>query len=153
MGYQQRLLLTIVLFAIICFTLPITAQDTPYPTVDALNQMTLPPNDPIDLARRLRGITSDYVPPTTPPVWQLGDMQFFNVANSSVGQEQAIQAELRGMSDNVLLWVQSDVTVNDSMANRFVELVDSSIVQQVQALWGVVEPAGIDATRACIFSW
>jgi len=142
--FFQRIILNIILLGLLCFTLPTMAQDTPYPTVDALNNMTLPPNDPIDLARRLRGITSAYVPPTSPPVWQIGDTQFFNVANSAVGQEQAINAELRGMSDNVLLWVQSNVTINDSMATRFVELVDSSIVAQVQELWGVVEPAGID---------
>jgi len=136
-------------FAIVCvcFLLcptPTTAQDTPYPTVTELNAVTLPPNDPIDLAQRLRGITSDYVPPTSPPVWQVGDEKLFTVVNSAVQQEQIISASVRALSDNVVLWVQSDVSIDDAMAQQFVEVVDMAIVQQVQDLWGFTEPPGID---------
>lgn len=138
---RQKLLLALCL---VILNLPIVAQDTPYPTIDALNAVTIPPNDPIDLARRLRGIDSQYTPPVQPPNWKVSDTQFFNVVNSARQQEFVINAELRGMSDNVLLWIETSAPISHELAQQFTELVDASIVQQVQALWGFVEPAGVD---------
>ena len=125
-------------------SLPVIAQDPSYPTVDALNTVTIPANDPIDLARRLRGIDVQYTPPSQPPAWKVGDTQFFNVVNSAKQQEFVINAELRGLSDNVLLWVETSAPISTRLAQQFAELVDASIVQQVQALWGFTEPAGVD---------
>ncbi len=128
----------------LCFVSIAHAQDSDFPTVDALNQAILPPNDPIDIARRLRGIQSNYVPPSSPPVYQLGNTKLFTVANTAVQQEQVKTAELLGMSDNVLLWVEVGSPIELAIARQFVDLVDTAIVQQVQELWGVTEPPGID---------
>lgn len=138
---RQKLLLALCL---VIFDLPIVAQGTPYPTMDALNAVTIPPNDPIDLARRLWSIDSQYTPPVQPPNWRVGDTQFFNVVNSARQQEFAVNTELRGMSDNVLLWIETSAPISYDLAQQFTELVDMSIVQQVQALWGFAEPAGVD---------
>ena len=140
----SQILRVITLIIWMCIGRIVYAQDTDYPTMDALNAVTLPPNDPIDLARRLRGITIDYQVPTSAPIYNIGDSKAFSVANTSAQQEQIKTATLRGMSDNVLLWVEADVEIAPAMAEQFVNIVDMAIVQQVQDLWGIVEPAGID---------
>jgi len=128
---------------LIIFSLPVMAQDSTYPTLDELRAVMIPANDPVDLARRLRGITATHTPPSQPN-WEIGDTQLFNSVNASKQQEFVVNAELRGRSDNVLVWIETSAPVSNRMAQQFAELVDTSIVQQVQALWGFAEPAGVD---------
>jgi immune inhibitor A len=123
--------------------LPLMAQESTYPTENALNAVKIPANNPIDLARRLRGIDAIHIPPTQPN-WVIGDSQFFNAVNSTQQQEFIVNAELRGMSEHVLVWVEASAPISDRLAQQFAEVVDASIVQQVQSLWGFVEPVGID---------
>lgn len=137
---KQKQLLVLLL---IMFGLPVLAQDASYPTVDELRTVTIPANDPIDLARRLRGITAVHIQPSQPD-WKVGDTQFFNSVNAVRQQEFIVNAELRGLSDHVLVWIETSAPISNRLAQQFAELVDSSIVQQVQALWGFAEPAGVD---------
>jgi len=44
----------------------------------------------------------------------------------------------------VLVWIETSAPITDALAQQFAELVDASIVQQVQALWGFAEPVGVD---------
>ncbi len=129
---------------ILSMSMPISAQDSTYPTVTALNQLSIPSNDPIDIARRLRGIDVNYFPPSQAPDWQIGDRKLFSIINSGVQQEQIIEADVRAISEHVVLWVESTVQMNPAMAEQFTDIVDTAIVQAVQDLWGVIEPAGID---------
>ena len=131
---------------ILCYLLvylPVLAQDTSYPTLEALQAVMIPSNNPIELARRLRGITAIHTPPSQPN-WEIGDSQFFNSVNSIKQEEFIVDAELRGLSDNVLVWIEQSAPISNELAQQFAELVDTSIVQQVQTLWGFAEPAGVD---------
>lgn len=129
---------------LLCCAITTTAQETDFPTVDALNAVTFPPNDPIDLAQRLLGVVSNIQPPSMPPVYALGDSKAFRIVDVSSQQEQLKTTTLRAQSDNVLLWVEADVNMKASIAQQFVAQVDADIIQQVQHLWGIIEPAGID---------
>lgn len=121
-----------------------SAQDTTFPTVDALNTLHSPSNDPIDLARRLRRVNVQFMPPSESPTWQIGDTQFFNVVNASAQQEFSINAELRGISPNVLIWIEDNVNISQQLAQQFAEIIDTTIYQQVQDLWNFAEPGGVD---------
>lgn len=134
--------LTMIFIWLLC--LPVFAQDEDYPTLDELHSVIFPANDPLDLVRRLRGIHPLIEIPSVPPEWKIGDTQYFNVVNSAADLQFTVQAELRGMSEHVLLWIENEASINYAQAEQFVALVDSAIVQQVQELWGTVTPAGID---------
>lgn len=134
----------IVIWWLMIVALPLLAQETDDPTLNALQTVTLPENDPVDLARRLRGLNPLINLPESAPVWQIGDTQFFTVYNSSTQVEFAVNTELRGMSDNILLWIDTAAPISRGEAQQFAELVDASIYQQTQALWNTAEPAGID---------
>ena len=144
LGWTRLFCRWLIVFCCVLCGVVVSAQDITYPTVDALNTVILPPNDPIDLARRLRSIDVQYTPPNQPPDWQIGDTRFFNVVDASTRQELAFRAQLRGMSENVLLWIDASAPISNRIAQQFVKLVDTAIYRQAQDLWGFVEPDGVD---------
>lgn len=139
--HRQLILLIILL---IMQPSSLIAQDAIYPTVDELNQVILPPYDPVDIARRLWAINAQMPIAEAPPIWEIGDTQFFSVVDTASQREFAVETQLRGMSENVLLWIEATAPITEAVAQQFVQVVDAGIYQQVQDLWGVHEPGGID---------
>lgn len=78
----------------------------------AQTDMTQPSgtSDPIELARRLMGVTTpQFVPPVT-PLYNLGDQLEFNVGKTTSTQPTRIKATLVAAVGNIYLWVENGLT-------------------------------------------
>src|SRR3972149_4021647 len=83
--------------------------DVTYPTLTALEQTVIPFADPVDLARRLRGVDIIDPPPASPPALNVGDGQSFHVTNSIGGYTFDVPAVLWVIGDHIYLWVEEGV--------------------------------------------
>ena len=57
------------------------AQESEFPTLDALANLEIPPFDYVDTARRLSRIDIDHTPPSKPPFYQIGDRELVKCAH------------------------------------------------------------------------
>ncbi|MDZ4770121.1 MAG: hypothetical protein SGJ24_13410, partial [Chloroflexota bacterium] len=122
------------------------AQDDPFPTVTALENVIVPVRDRIDLARRIDGLTDADLPstPTQAPVYAVGDRHTFSALDAGNRRLLTIDATLRALGDHLALWVQDDSNLPDSVPRALVEAFDTRIYDPVRALWGSEDIPGID---------
>ena len=139
MRFSRRIFIFLLL---VCW--PVQAQDSDFPTLDALAKLDVPAYDYVDLARRLRGIESNYRAPLASPKYEIGDTLSFNVWIDQTGGQAPVQTVLRGKTDKLLLWVQESEAFADAEIQAFAEEISSSVLDEVQQLWGYSEPPGID---------
>ncbi|NWG15023.1 MAG: immune inhibitor A [Chloroflexi bacterium] len=122
-----------------------------YPTLAALESTTVPLADPVELARRLRGLQTVPPTPSAPPSPQIGDRQTFWVLNSGENREFQVSAALRMMGQHLLLWVQDTLPdgtpitpLNDADLRALADAFDTAIYPQVRDLWGSEASPGVD---------
>lgn len=138
------------LICLLCLLLalaPVTAQDAPaFPTLAALESITIPTRDRVDLARRLRGLDVGALPapPRTPPVYTLGERASFTVINTSTRQPRTLQAELRALGDHVAIWAELKAPLADTLPRALAEGFDERVYDAVRGLWGSENTPGID---------
>jgi immune inhibitor A len=139
--------LAIFLCIVISLSSVVSSQDElsdDFPTLQMLQEVITPINDPLDLAQRLRGVDEIAPPPTTAPEWHIGDRQTFTANNSLQGNTFDVDAVLRAAGDHVYIWVEDGANVSDSELRDLVNAWDSHIYDRTRALWGSEALPGID---------
>ena len=93
-------------------------------TFDSLQSAAIPMADPVDLARRLSGVTQDIPATLKPPAAprQVGARDTFWITNGDDEQVQ-VAATLRTVTDHAYYWVHDEVEYEqadlEALADRF----------------------------------
>lgn len=85
---------------------PVPASDAAYETLQNLQAVDVPNNDPRELAERLKGIQD--IPETVPFAgnFKVGDQQTFWVANVDTNENFQVNAVLRYVTDSTYFWIE-----------------------------------------------
>lgn len=114
-------------------------------TLDTLNSVEVPVNDPIDLARRLEG---NIIPASTgiPPqnARQVGEKQKFWVLNADNNKNNEVQAVLRYVTDHLYFWIAEDVQYNEDELIQLSETFEDQIYPTNREFFGSEWTPGID---------
>lgn len=106
----------------------------------------VPVNDPRDLVLRLRPELGD--PPlvvnATPPVYEEGDRLTFWVSNLDTDENFQIEAKLVVKSENLYMWVESGVEVDEDDLRRSARFFDEQIYPTDRAFFGSEWSPGVD---------
>ena len=125
--------------------LPVGAQEPEgYPTVERLEQATVPPRELVDLAMRLEGVTEFGAPLENPPTLEVGTVDTFWADNSAENRSFEVEAELRVVGEHIYLWVERGQEVDQADLETLAETFDVEIYEQVRALWGSEATPGVD---------
>ena len=129
----------------ILLSLSAAAQDSEFPTLDALEQLEIPVLDYADMLSRLSAFNPSFSLPTEPQEYQIGDRWTFTVPANDIGEQTAADTELRGLTGRVLIWVEDSAAYSRSQAQALAERVARKVVLPLQEVFDSVEPPGIDA--------
>ena len=129
----------------ILLSLSIAAQESEFPTLDALDQLEIPVLNYADMLSRLSGFNPSYSLPTEPRDYQIGDRWTFTVPANDVGDQKAANTELRGLTERVLIWVEDSAAYSRRQAQALAERVERKVVLPLQQVFDSTEPPGIDA--------
>ena len=135
---------TLIFILILLLTRPAGAQDSDFPTLDALASLEIPAYLYVDTTRRLSWIDTNHIPPSSPPIYAIGDRESFMVRVNDDGREEAEPTVLRGQTENVLIWVQESAAYSRAKAQAMAELVETDILAPLQQLTNYSEPPGVD---------
>lgn len=144
------LILLLLLLAVPTHAQP-PAASASFPTLAALEAAPLPAADPVELARRLRGVRDIPPPPPAAPARQVGERQRFWVLNPADRREFQVWARLRVISDHLYLWVQDELAdgtpvtiLDDADLRALAGAFDARIYPGVRELWGGEASPGVD---------
>ena len=133
---------------IICFMVllssSIAAQDSEFPTLAAFEDLEIPGYSFVDVARRLSWIDANYTPPADAPEFNIGDRATFMLPVDAVGTQGATPVELRGQTENVLIWVEGSANYSRFQAQALAERLETEVQLPLQQLFDYVQPPGID---------
>ncbi len=121
------------------------APDAPS-TEELLQSVEVPPNDPIDLAARLRpelGVVQRVVN-DTPPVYEEGDVISFWVSNSDTDENWQIDAELVVKGEHVYMWREVGSKVKTKDLRKAAKFFDEQIYPTDREFFGSEWTPGID---------
>ncbi|MCY4020481.1 MAG: immune inhibitor A [Chloroflexi bacterium] len=120
------------------------AQDVDFPTLDALAKVEIPTFNFAEMVGRMSRIDTSYTPPANPPKYSLGDTETFNVDMGADEISVQIEAELRGQTQRVLIWVQATVDYPRWRALALAQRLESQVLNPMEQLFQTSEPPGID---------
>ncbi len=145
----------VVIWAVALLLIPAArAQENDFPSLAALAKAEIPAYDYMDSIERLFGYRSSYQPPTSPPLYQIGDKaeEAFAIIGNDGQQESSVMAELRGMTENVLVWVQEGAEYSHRNAQAIAERVEAEILAPMRQFLDYRAPPGVDGDpRLTIF--
>lgn len=123
---------------------PAWAEEDQAETIATLEQTPIPAADPLDIARRVRGLEA--VPPATVVVAprQVGEQQTFWASNLSSSQLFQIEAELRAVGRHIYLWAETGTQIDDRQFQALANTFDTTIYSPVRDLWGSEATPGVD---------
>ena len=114
-------------------------------TLNTLENMVVPVNDPIKLVERLEGRTNLPVSLTDPPVqYQVGAQQSFWVSNSDTDENRQAQAVLRYKTEHVYFWIENGVPYNNGDLKRLVDTFENKIYPKNREFFGSEWTPGVD---------
>ncbi len=156
-SYEMQQLLTPVVWATpsVVPTQPLTPPTRPprpqeedlaeaWSTLRALERTTVPENDPLDLAQRLRGVTVVWSTPAAPPLYRVGDMQTFWVTDEDTTTVHTVEAQLAAVTAHVYLWVDTGVSYRPEDAEALAQFFEERVYPTNRAFFGSEWSPGID---------
>ncbi|RME43498.1 MAG: hypothetical protein D6791_15265, partial [Chloroflexi bacterium] len=131
---------------------PVPATPEPRPehglleTEALLESVIVPPNDPRDLAMRLRPEVGEIpeVVNEQPPNYEEGDVLTFWVSNSDTDENWQIEAVLVVKSEHLYMWVEQGKDIDEGDLRRAAEFFDKHIYPTNRAFFGSEWSPGID---------
>jgi hypothetical protein len=126
--------------------LPSLAQSDPSgtQTLRALQEAVVPARDRADLARRLLGVTAIPAPPTTPPVFKVGDQKAFNVVNLDTNEPFTVQTALLYETAHSYWWFEVGYAADLARVQQAAETFETVIYPTVRRYFGSEASPGID---------
>ncbi len=115
-----------------------------YETLQSLQQVLVPVNDPRELAQRLAG--KGEIPETVSysGPYQVGDRKKFWVTNVDTTENFQVEAVLRYVTDSAYFWIEDGVSFNTSALQRLAEAFNNRIVPTNREFFGMEWNPGID---------
>ena len=107
------------------------------------------PRDPIALARAFGVCRSDplgcpAVVATTPPTFQIGEVQPFSITDMSSNEHHTIQAELRYIGPVALMYVEQGLPYNQADLERAAQTFETTIYPHTRAIFGTEAQPGVN---------
>lgn len=124
--------------------LPLLAQNSDFPTLDALANAALPAFDYVDMVDSMSPMDATYAPPESPPAYSLGDRETFNLRHGEDWGQRDYEMELRAQTDRVVIWVQSELSYPQWRAQSLARRVETYVLDAVQKRMKAAEPPGVD---------
>ena len=124
---------------------PQTLQDIDINTIEVLNQVEVPTQDPIVLAQRLEG--KGEIPLTVealPAALRVGERKAFWVSNSDTNENFQVEAELAYVTDHVYFWIEDNVSYRKSNLTELVETFEREIYPTTRSFFGSEWKPGVD---------
>lgn len=134
---------------------PLSVTTTPLPTVSptatalateaVLSSAEIPFAEPLELARRLRGLRGD-VPANPPPAspLQVGAKQSFWVISYSSNKVISVKATLRYASEHAYYWLEDAVKFNPADVETLASVFEEQIYPTTRSFFGSEPLPGID---------
>jgi immune inhibitor A len=113
-------------------------------TLDLIETTTIPPRDPIDLARRLRGVTDIPAPPVTAQELEVGDVLTFWADNNTEDYSFQLDAELVYKTDHVYMFIEVGFPVDRTAVKLAADTFENEIRPRVHEVFGTEWTPGID---------
>ena len=135
---------TLLFLTALLLHLPISSQDSNYPTLAAIENLRVPPFDYVDMVNRFSSPAAGHIPPATPPEYEIGDRRVLHLSFDDDWSERATEMDLRGQSPRVLIWAQSSLDYPVWRANALAKRMETEMLNPVQKLFDFSEPAGVD---------
>lgn len=121
------------------------AGEEAYQTLQMLEEVIVPINDPRDLARRLEG--KEDIPETVPapdaPL-QVGDRQEFWVSNVDTNENFRITATLEYVTDHLYFWIEQGVAFDAQALQDLADTFENEIYPTNREFFGSEWSPGID---------
>jgi hypothetical protein len=116
-------------------------------TLSILQNTYIPENDPLDLARRLKGIES--IPEIVPDQidYQVGDSKQFWVTNVDTNENRNATARLGYKTENIFFWIEEGVDYDKNELERLVTIFEKNILPSNREFFGTEWIPGIDANE------
>ncbi len=124
--------------------LSLQAQERQYPTLEAIRNLEIPVWDYADTITRFGWGSATEAPAPSPPILQLGNRETFYISDADRSYPEPVTAELRGMTDNVLIWVQESAAFWRQRSQLTAEWVEANVIERFGQLLGYQQPPGID---------
>jgi len=124
--------------------IPSILVQVPADTLHALESISIPVNDPIDLAHRLLQLDSlspTAVPQASPP--QIGDQQLFWVGNSEVANF-SVKATLRYITEHAFFWIEDGIRYKPGDLSDLAGNFENQIYPTTRAFFGSEWTPGVD---------
>ncbi|HEX9090036.1 MAG TPA: hypothetical protein VF831_01025, partial [Anaerolineales bacterium] len=116
----------------------------PTDTLHALENSTIPINDPITLGQRLLHL--DYLAATASPVvssLKIGEHQSFWVGNGEVA-DFSVHATLRYVTEHAYFWIEDGVRYNQEELSKLADTFENQIYPTDRAFFGSEWTPGVD---------
>lgn len=114
-------------------------------TLATLKHAMVPVNDPIELARRLGGVTD--IPAAIPDPqapYHLGERKTFNAMNQDTTQRFQVTAVLRAVNDAAYFWIENGVPYDQEDVDRLLDTFANQIIPTNREFFGNEWTPGID---------
>ena len=132
------------LIALLLLSASALAQNSEFPTLDALANLTIPVFNYSDMVERMSPMNTDHTPPAERPQYAIGDRDWFQLTVGEDGKSERVEMELRGQTNRVLIWVQTSVDYPNWRANSLAHTLETQVLNPMQALFKTAEPPGVD---------
>lgn len=137
-------------FVVLLPQLSLLAQNSDFPTLEALAKVELPAFDYVDVVDRMSPMDVRHVPPASPPAYSVGDRETFRLSYQNGGSLRPTEMELRRMTQRVLIWVESTVDYPIWRANALAQSLERNVLNPMQELFDFAEPPGVDGDSRLI---
>jgi immune inhibitor A len=114
-------------------------------TLAKLQQISPPANDPLELARRLKGLGT--ISPTVEPpaaAFQVGDKQVFWITDQDTNENSQVEAVLSYVTDHVYFWIQEGIQYDVGDLRSLVEAFETTIYPTNRKFFGSEWTPGVD---------
>ena len=123
---------------------PVPASDAAYETLQNLQAINVPNNDPRELAERLKGIQN--IPETVPSPgnFKVGDQQTFWVSNVDTNENFQVKAVLRYVTDSAYFWIEDGARYDRDELAALANTFNDQIYPTDREFFGSEWTPGID---------
>jgi immune inhibitor A len=114
-------------------------------TLETLNEVDIPINDPIDIAQRLEG--KENIPLTLPVEdlnRQVGEKETFWVSDTDTADNFQVQTTLRAVTDHLYFWIEDGVDYSQNALDRLAREFEDVIYPIDQEFFGSEWFPGVD---------
>jgi immune inhibitor A len=115
-------------------------------TLDTLESEEVPSANPIDLARRLKGVTGEipeFLDPPAAPL-QVGAREVFQAGNQDTNEQFDVNATLQYVTDHAYFWIQDGISYDPDDLERLAETFENRIYPTTRSFFGSEWSPGID---------